>query len=101
MMCTKWFEEKIREIVREIVLLHDSTNPHMTLLMKVIVATVGSEIVNHYSYSPDVASSDFHLFQPIKVLLGGQKFETNDELKCSTMNWLGSQEKNHLFCRHQ
>jgi hypothetical protein len=62
----------------------------MAVLTKVILATMGSEIVNHPPYSPDLATNDLYLFRPMKVLLGGQKLETDDELKYSAMNWLCS-----------
>jgi hypothetical protein len=44
------------------------------------------EIMNHPPYSPDFASSDFHLFRPLKEHLEGQKFDMDDELKCSVLN---------------
>lgn len=46
-----------------------------------------AEIINHPPFSPD-----FHLFHPMKLLLGGQEFE-NDELKFIAINWLCSQDK--------
>jgi hypothetical protein len=33
------------------------------------------------------------LFGPVKVYLGGQKFKTDDDLKCDIVNWLCSQDK--------
>jgi hypothetical protein len=50
---------------------------------------MGWEIMNHHPHNPDLASSDFHLFGPMKVYLGGQKFQTDDEL----LNWLCGQDK--------
>jgi hypothetical protein len=40
-----------------------------------------------------LASSDFHLFGPLKVHLGEQKFQTDDKLKCGVLNRLCSQDK--------
>jgi histone-lysine N-methyltransferase SETMAR len=45
-----------------IILLHDNARPHMPNLMKVTLAAVGWEIMNHPPYRPDVVPSDFHLF---------------------------------------
>jgi hypothetical protein len=56
-------------------------------------ATVGWEIINQPLYSTDLTPSDFHLFGLVKLHLGGQKFQTDDELKCSVLNWLCSQDK--------
>ena len=33
----------------------------------------------HLPYSPDLALNDYHLFEPMKKILGGQKF-TSDSL---------------------
>jgi predicted GIY-YIG superfamily endonuclease len=48
--------------------------------------------MNHHTYSPDLAPSDFCLFVPMKVCLV-QKFQTGDELKRRVLNWLRSQDK--------
>jgi hypothetical protein len=63
----------------------------MESFTKVTVATVGLEIMNHPPYSPDFVPNDFHLVGPVKVNLGGQKFQTADELKCSDLDWIHSQ----------
>jgi hypothetical protein len=58
-----------------------------------ILATMGWEIMNHLPYTPDLAPSDFHLFGPMNMHLGRQKFQTYDKLKCCLLNWLHSQDK--------
>lgn len=35
----------------------------------------------------DLASSDFHLFGPLKEFLGGQHFSTDDEVKQGVPGW--------------
>jgi hypothetical protein len=72
------------------ILLHDNSPPQMTNVTK---ATMGWEIMNHHPYNPDSAPSDFNLFEPMKVHLGGQKFQTDDEFKCDVLNWLHTQDK--------
>jgi histone-lysine N-methyltransferase SETMAR len=57
------------------------------------LATMGWEIMNHPPYSPELAPSYFHLFGPIKVHLGGQKFQNDDGLKHSVLNLQGSQDE--------
>jgi hypothetical protein len=76
-----------------IILLHDSTYPHMSNLMNVTVAAMGSEIMNHPSYRSDLVPSDLRLLGPMQVHLGGQKFQTVDELKCNALNWLCSRDE--------
>jgi hypothetical protein len=56
------------------------------------MATMHWKIINHPPYSPDYAPSDFHLFGPMNVHLGGQTFKT-DDLKHDVLNWLWSQHK--------
>jgi hypothetical protein len=57
------------------------------------LASLGWKIINHPPYSPGLTSSDFHLFGLVKVHLRGQKFQTDDELKYSVLNWLHSKGK--------
>jgi hypothetical protein len=49
------------------------------------------EIMSHHPYYYDLGPSGFHhLFGPLKVYLGGQIFQTDDELRCPAMNtWSG------------
>jgi hypothetical protein len=56
--------------------------------MKATLTTMGWEIMNHPPYSLDLVLSSFHLFGPMKVHLGGHKFQTEDELKHIILNWL-------------
>lgn len=58
-----------------IILHHNDIRPHMANFMK---ATTGWKIMNHLPYSLDLAPCGFHSFGPIKLHLGGQKFETDE-----------------------
>jgi hypothetical protein len=42
------------------------------------MATMGSEIMNQRAFSPDLGSSDFHLFGPMKMYIRGQLFQIED-----------------------
>jgi hypothetical protein len=63
-----------------IILLQNNACPHTADLVKVTLATVGWEIMNHLPYSRELVPSD-------------QSFQTNDELKCGVLNWLCNQDK--------
>jgi hypothetical protein len=65
----------------------------MASLIKATLATMGWEIMNRPSYGPDLAPNDIHLFGPMKVHPGGQRFRTVDEHKHSVLNWLHNQDK--------
>ena len=42
-------------------------------------------------YSPDLAPSDYHLFLYLKKILGGKRFDDNEDLKDAAQKWLTSQ----------
>ena len=48
------------------------------------------DVFDHPPYSPDLAPSDFHLFQELKAWLGGQSFAANDELQDAIKTYLSS-----------
>ncbi|GFN80596.1 histone-lysine N-methyltransferase SETMAR [Plakobranchus ocellatus] len=60
----------------EVVLQHDNATPHTAKRTK----RYRWDIIRHPAHSPDLAISDFHLFGPLKLHLGGKKFEDEDEL---------------------
>jgi len=43
--------------------------------------------LDHPPYSPDLASSDFHLFLHLKKHLAGKKFDDDDEVHEEVMTW--------------
>ncbi|GFO01177.1 histone-lysine N-methyltransferase SETMAR [Plakobranchus ocellatus] len=54
--------------------------PHMANRTKEWLERYRWDIIPHPAHGPDLAPSDFHLFGPPKRLLGGKKFENEDEL---------------------
>ncbi|KAG5333961.1 SETMR methyltransferase, partial [Acromyrmex charruanus] len=57
-------------------LLHDNVRP---LVQR--KSSFGWDVLNHPSHSPDLASSDYHLFTKLKEHLGGKHFCDDDEMK--------------------
>ena len=55
------------------------------------------EQLNHPPYSPDLAPSDYYLFQNLKSRLRGMRFRDNDELKAVTEAWPGDQTDDFYF----
>jgi hypothetical protein len=47
------------------------------------LATLDWTVLHHFSYSPDLALSDFHLLGFLKDALRGRRFAKEDELKHS------------------
>jgi hypothetical protein len=44
--------------------------------------------MKHPLYVPNLGRRDFYLFGLMSVYLGGEKFQTDYELKCGVLNWL-------------
>ena len=60
-------DEKHPELVnRKRVIFHqDNTRPHVSLTTRQKLLQLGWEVLIHLPYSPDIAPSDFHLFQSL------------------------------------
>ena len=49
------------------------------------------EVLPHPPYSPDLAPSDYHLFGPMKKMLGGLRFTSDLEAQTVVREWLAQQ----------
>ena len=65
-------------LTKGVVLLHN-TWPHTTARTNALIKLFNWEIFYHPPYSSDLASSNYHLFTKMKVLLATQRFHTNEE----------------------
>ncbi|GBL73736.1 hypothetical protein AVEN_230719-1 [Araneus ventricosus] len=89
---------KLRHAIRDkhsatyqhIRLMHNA-RPHVSRPVREKLQGYGWKVLEHPSYSPDLAPSDFHLFGPMKKFFGGKKFDSDDELKRAVRRWLFSQ----------
>jgi len=50
----------------------------------------------HPPYSPDLATSDFHLFLHLKKHLAGKKFDDDDDVQEEFMTWFKGLEKTSM-----
>jgi histone-lysine N-methyltransferase SETMAR len=48
------------------------------------------ELLEHPPYSPELASSEFHLFGPLKSHLGGKSF-ADEQVETEVLKWLREQ----------
>ena len=53
------------------------------------------EFLEHPSYSPDLAPSDFCLFPKLKVFLAGQRLSSNEEAIAAVEGYFADLTKNH------
>jgi histone-lysine N-methyltransferase SETMAR len=74
-----------------IILLHDNARPHSAAQTQDLNTSLGGNKWTTPPYSPDLASSDFHLFLQLKKFPGGKRFEDDDDLKDAVQKWLTSQ----------
>jgi hypothetical protein len=68
----------------------------MTTFNCQILGDIGSSKLGNHEppfLQPWLSFNDLRMFGRMKMHLGGQKFQTGDELKNSVLNWLHSQDK--------
>lgn len=63
---------------REIFIQRDSSRSHTSLKTREAITKFGWTVLTHPPYSPDIASSDFHLFGALKNAVRSTRFETDD-----------------------
>lgn len=71
-------------------ILHDNAPVHTAAISKAAVSDAGLTIVDHPPYSPDLAPSDFWLFNHLKKHLRGKVFNDDSELRESVEQFLSS-----------
>src|SRR5215469_17316576 len=74
-----------------VVLLHDNARPHTANRTQDLITSFGWEQLDHPSYSPDLAPSDYHLFLHLKKHIAGQRHSDDDEVKTFVKQWLSNQ----------
>lgn len=60
-------------------ILHDNACPHTTRLRVELLEGYGWDVFT--PHSPDLATSDYHIFTELKDALGGERRENYDEIK--------------------
>ena len=74
-------QEKLTTRLREVILLHENARSHSANLTKTTIQELGWEDISHPPYSPDLASSDFHLFRSLSNNLQGTSFTDENVLR--------------------
>ena len=60
-----------------VLLQHNNARPHIAIITKEAIQTLGWEVLPHPPYSPDLAPSDFHLFRSLSNALRGVSFNND------------------------
>ena len=77
-------------------LAQDNAPVHKSLVAQKAIEESGFEALLHPLYSPDLAPSDFKLFNALKSAIRGQKFESQNDLKEFVQDWFHELPPN--FC---
>jgi hypothetical protein len=67
---------------------YDNARPHAAARTQAMLQEVGWEDFEHPAYSPDLATSGFHLFPKLNEFLGGRRFKSDKEVKDAVKEWL-------------
>ena len=84
---------KRRGLLPKDVFLHENAWPHTVAHTAETVQKLKFEIITHPPYSPDLASSDYHLFGTLKEVLSGRRFTSDQEMKEAVHAWLAAHLK--------
>ena len=68
-------------------LLHDNTRPYSAALTQEKLAQMYWTAVEHLLYSLNLSPCDYHMFGPLKEVLGGQRFD-DEEVENFVCKWL-------------
>jgi hypothetical protein len=93
--------EKVKSAIRlkrrkrqdSVCFLQDNVRPHTAALKMATLLKLKWDVLPHPQYSPDLAPSDYHLFRPMKRVLGGKGFWNNDEVIAGVQSWIHKQPK--------
>ena len=70
--------------------MHDNAPSHRALATQKKLTYLGFQFVDHQTYSPDLAPSDYHLFPGLKKLKG-RNFSSDAEVIGAAETWLDGQ----------
>jgi histone-lysine N-methyltransferase SETMAR len=68
------------KVITVVLFLHDNAPTHRALATPKKLAYLGFQCLDHPTYSPDLALSDYHLLQGLKNQLKGRKFTSDTEV---------------------
>jgi histone-lysine N-methyltransferase SETMAR len=76
-----------------VLLQRDNARPHSACSTVATIQYLSSECLPHPPYLPDLAPSDFHVFEPFKEAMGGKSFRSDEVVQQAVHEWLSFQPK--------
>jgi len=76
-----------------VLLQHDNARPHTARATVATMQDLSFKCLPHPPYSPDLAQSDFHVFVPLKEVMGSKSFRSDEEVQQVMHEWQHSQPK--------
>ncbi|KFD64881.1 hypothetical protein M514_22909, partial [Trichuris suis] len=90
-------EKRRRKLSRKVLLQHDNAPARRAKVALAAIQQCGFGQIDHPSYSPDLAPSDYFLFGNLKQHLRGTVFSDDNEPKSAVQDYLNSRDKNFFF----
>jgi len=90
-------EKRCGKFTKGVLFLNDNAPAHWALATQKKLAYLGFHFLYHPQYSPDLASSDYHLFPGLKKLLKSRSFSSEAEVITAVETWLDGQHSDFLF----
>jgi hypothetical protein len=76
-----------------VLLQHDNAQPHTAGSPVATIQDLAFKCLPHPLYLPDLVPRDFHIFGPLKEVMGGKSFRSNKEVQQAVHEWPHSQPK--------
>jgi len=90
-------EKRRGKVTKVVSFLHDNAPAHEALATEKKLAYLGFQYLDHPPYSPDLATSDYHLFPGLKKQLKGLHFSFDAEVIAAAQTWLDGQRTDFFF----
>jgi hypothetical protein len=80
---------------KKIIFHQDNAPSHKSVLAMGKLRDLHYKLLEHPHSSPDLAPSDFCLYQKLKLFLAGQRFSSNQEAIAAAEGYFADLTKNH------
>jgi histone-lysine N-methyltransferase SETMAR len=88
--------ERPGQLARGVLLQYDNARPHSARTTQERIQEMQWGLLEHPPYSPDLAPSDSHLFDPLKNHLSCKGFADDEEVQKEVQKWLDESEKTSM-----